>query len=204
VRIKVANAALVLVTIVVVALAAAFCWKYLLYSYDTQRQVLAPGVELVQKFETRPQIPFGSDRFVVEQTLQFKGKTIWSSSIHGPGAPSRNFRASPNGRSVAFEDLSGEQLVSIVDVNTGQIVKVPVPEPLAARDDQYYVYPFEFVGWSQDSRALTFRVTGRLFLQDERRYLAYRELWTVDLDTLKATLIKRVDEKPWKEHLTWE
>jgi hypothetical protein len=194
---------LILVTIVIGCLGAAYCWKYVVYPYDTQTQVLAPGVELIQTYQTRGAFPFATERFVVEQTLQFKGKTLWSSSMHGPGAPSRNFRASPNGRSVAFEDLSGEQLVSIVDINTGQIVKVPVPEPLAARDDQYYVYPFELLGWSQDSRALTFRVTGRLFLHDERRYLAYRELWTVDLDTLKATLIRR-DEKPWEPHLSWE
>ena len=201
-RISRADAVLVLVTIVVVAFAAAFCWKYLLYSYDTQRQVLAPGVELVQKYETKPQIPFGSDRFVVEQTLQFKGKTLWSGRMRGASELGRNFQASPDGRFVALEDWLHGGPISIVDVNTGNIAKLPVPQSLADRADHDYVYPFDLVGWSQDSRSITVRVTGD-YVKEAGSRLAYRELWTVDIDTLKATLIKR-DEKPWKEHLSWE
>jgi hypothetical protein len=202
VSIKPGQVLLVLVTIAVVACAGAFWWKYLRYSYETQRETLAPGVELVRKYETRPQIPFGRDRNVVEQTLQAQGKTLWSGGLRGVGDLGVNFQPSPDGRFVAFEHWLHSKPIRIVNVSSGRTFTIPAPGPLPERDNHYYVYPFDLVSWSEESDAITVRVTGTC-VNDEREFLGYRELWTVDVATLKATRTKR-DEKPWSEDLTWE
>ncbi len=195
---KRADKALILVTVIAVGLFAAFLFPYVFRRFRTEQQSLSHRVMLIEKHRMR-RIPFfGTSEIVEEQTLQFEGRTIWSARMRWPGELAGGFHVSPNEEFVAIESWLHDKPIRILNTGTGDIVLVHAPEELDpfkdfSSDMHYFVYPFGFVKWSEDSQRFTVEVTGARE-KEGHGYVDYRDLWEVEVKTSKATRVKRKEQ----------
>jgi len=109
---------------------------------------------------------------------------------------------SPDERFVLLENWLRKKPFEILDLPAGSVR--PVEAPLDF-EGHAYVYPYGFLRWAQDSKTFLAEVNGSYVkMSDSKRaFLAYREIWSFDTTTGKATRVKR-DEQPWRKNLKWD
>lgn len=179
------------------------------YHY-TVRRSLSPRITLVERHtvERTPffgmghndqsfwlPIPYSHDS-LEKQVLERDGEPVWETAAYGVG---HAIHVSPDENLVAIEDAMRSGPMLIMDLSTGR--KVQVDDPIPDGYGHHYDYPFHFVRWADDSSSILAEVTGSH--AEERRLMAYRELWRIDPKTGKSSQIER-QTKPWKPDIQWE
>jgi hypothetical protein len=210
-RIKVSNILLVGITLLLVGGCVAFCLAFLFPSYQERVQSLSPRTLLKERVRvTRFPPPFYQvNEYVVKQTVLLDNKSVWSfpRDRSKPGAitQGQGFHVSPDERYVVIEAWLHDKPMEVVSLGPDPTaVEVPVQKTQDPNDDHYYVYPFGFVRWNQDSRSFVVKVEGTCGREPgPGKLLAYRELWEIQPDTGEGKRISR-QEQPWKEKLVWE
>lgn len=129
--------------------------------------------------------PNASDA-VVAQELRRGEAAIW----RGSGEERYDFHVSPNRAHAVAQDRPRAKPWLVVDLERGTTVTVGEPSRAPRMHD--YSFPFQFGGWSTDSRAALAAVEGSV-TNDRGESRRYREIWSVDLVTGAATRLHDCD-----------
>ncbi len=128
---------------------------------------------------------------VAQMLLRYKGRDVWSVSALNPYGGSwddenlylndDDIHVSPDGRFVALEQRLRTRPLLILNLETGDLATVSVPAGVP--EDHYYVYPFQFAKWAEDSSAVLVRVEGS--------FVPGWEMWSIDPRTGRAVRLRR-------------
>jgi hypothetical protein len=140
-----------------------------------------------------------TDKVLKEQAIRLNGKTIFAVVADlRKDTRWQRYYVSPDEAFIVLQDWLHAKPTRVLSVQTGEIVEVVAPEI----DGHYYVYPFGFLRWEEDSTAFIVEVTGT-FVKGPGEFLAYRELWRVAAGNGNPRQLER-QEQPWEEKLTWK
>jgi hypothetical protein len=104
---------------------------------------------------------------------------------------------SPDESRVAIQHWLHSEPIEILELRTGRSTEVMPPREFPMHD---YGYPFTFVKWEADAKSLVVDVQGTALEKGvegpKARLMAYREVWTIDAATAKASFVSR-QEREW-------
>lgn len=152
-------------------------------------------------------IPWQQERIVSRRVMH--GDTVlWTP---GPeGEKQMEISHSPDGKRLLLWARDAELRWRLIDAGGGQMIALPPLRP-ASFDPQRGEHPawrLRVRGWSRDSRSISVELEGSERTRESSpaaagRYVAYRELWTIDAGDGSATRAQHC-EQPVANRQNWD